>query len=709
MRWSIGWALICALSFGVACGGDDDGGMDSGVADGGTNDSGGGDGGGEMDAGMDDAGGGEDGGGEMDAGGGDDGGEMDAGMDAEPDVPPDPCQDTDGDGITDRFERAPTRDTDGDGTPDYLDDDSDGDGIPDADEFSGEDCSAPADSDGDGTPNFADGDSDGNGIDDGDESTGDFDEDGTPDYADIDNDGDGIRDVEEIGDDPASPADSDGDGSPDHMDADSDGDTISDRDEDIVDSDGDEIPNRRDADSDDDGLSDAMEAGDDDPATPPVDTDGDGAPDYIDLDSDGDGLVDASEIAEGTDPLLTDSDGDGASDLVEVASGTDPSAAGDNPASRGDFAFIMPFMDDPEPPRDILDFATDIQIADVYFLMDTTGSMSGSITALQNAIRASLIPSIVEEIPDTHFGVGEFRDYPVSPYGGSSDQPFNNFQDITGDFMAAQMATSMYRASGGRDTPESHGSALHALATGSGLPRSSVGDRAGCPAGTFGYACFRETAVPIVIMVTDVPWHNGPGDSNPYTEIAGEPQYADVVAAFSAENMRFIGIGQGTGGIAHMRQFGIDVDSVDSAGEPFVTTYSGGDAALASTIVDQIRDLIATPIDVSTVFEDDDTDAVNTAEAFLDRIEANEDGDAGRMCAPRAGEDTDADTFPDTFREVDPGDRVCFDVIVRENVTVEQTLEPQVFRATVNVLGDGFTPLDEREVVFIVPPAVQVF
>ena len=207
-------------------------------------------------------------------------------------------------------------------------------------------------------------------------------------------------------------------------------------------------------------------------------------------------------------------------------------------------------------------------------------------------------------------------------------------------------------------------------------------------------------------MFTDITWHNGPGNVNPYTSIVGEPQYADVVAALTANNVRFIGIGQGAGGIAHMSQFATDVGSVDDLGVPFVSTYTGSPAALTATIIDQIRTLITTPIDVSTRFIDDPADGVDTELAFLERIEANETGDPARMCAPRMGEDTDGDGFPDVFRAVPPGERVCFDVVVRTNNTVEPTSVPQLFRATVEVLGDGFTPLDRRDVFFVVPPVI---
>jgi hypothetical protein len=45
---------------------------------------------------------------------------------------------------------------------------------------------------------------------------------------------------------------------------------------------------------------------------------------------------------------------------------------------------------------------------------------------------------------------------------------------------------------------------------------------------------------------------------------------------------------------------------------------------------------------------------------------------------------------------------------VKQNDTVMPTLSPQVFRANLRVLGDGFTPLDDRAIFFLVPPRVEV-
>lgn len=111
-------------------------------------------------------------------------------------------------------------------------------------------------------------------------------------------------------------------------DDDADGDTILNRDEDwsdAVNTDGDRWEDWLDLDSDGDGIPDSVEAGDDDPLTPPVDTDGDGIPDFRDLDSNNDGVPDRPLPGEDDDPdgdgipssLDDDDDGDGIPDSVE--------------------------------------------------------------------------------------------------------------------------------------------------------------------------------------------------------------------------------------------------------------------------------------------------------------------------------------------------------------------------------------------------------
>ncbi|MGE0789623.1 MAG: VWA domain-containing protein [Sandaracinaceae bacterium] len=612
-----------------------------------------------------------------------------------------PAMDSDGDGISDDYEGARDGvDTDGDGTPDYLDTDSDDDGIADSIEGRVDANGAPADSDSDGVPDFRDLDSDANGIQDADESEGDLDGDGIPNAADLDDDDDGITDANEIGD-PSAPVDFDGDGMADYQDTDSDNDTIGDLHESVIDTDADGVIDRWDLDSDEDGWTDAEEAGDADLGTPPVDTDGDGTPDFRDADSDGDGLSDRDERTLGTARDNADTDGDGVSDLVEIAAcpmgdatcandATDPTSS---PRARGDFVFAEPYMMPPMPPRDTLDFATDIRVADVYFLVDTTGSMGGAIMNVRMSLRApgGIIDQVRAAIPDTWFGVGDFRDF-------GDAWLFRHVTDMTTDAAIAQSGVDTLNAGGGGDYAEGDVPALWSVATGGAVMTTPA--RSGCPAGTFGYACMRSSAVPIVVLITDAPFHNGPGGTNPY---GAYTDYATMLAAVTAARIRVVGVAVGAGGSADLQAIARDSGAVDVGGAPLVSDATSG--TVGTGIVDQIRSLAnATRFDINLVYEDDMSDAVDTWAAFVDHIEANTVGDPARGCDPRAADDTDGDGFPDTFRQVPGGTRVCFDIVVKQNDTVMPTTAPQIFRATLRVLGDGFTELDSRDVYFLVPP-----
>jgi hypothetical protein len=617
-------------------------------------------------------------------------------------LPGDP--DADGDLISDFWEDRPANaDTDGDGTPDYLDDDSDGDGVPDALEAgtirSGDE---PRDADADGLYDFRDLDSDGNAIDDAIEGAGDLDGDGVVDSSDLDNDGDLVSDVDEIGGDPTAPVDTDGDGAFDYIDIDSDQDFVGDFFESTIDTDGDGTVDRFDDDSDGDGWTDEDESGDGDPSTPPADTDFDGVYDFRDTDSDGDGLSDADERTYGTGRTEADTDGDGVTDLIEVLACPpgDASCAMDaldptmGPRMRGDFVFLEPYMMPPMPMRDTLDFATDIRVADVYFLIDTTGSMSGAINNVRSSLSTpgtGIIDQVRAGIADVWFGVGDFRDY-------SDTYIYMHRTDMTVDAAMAQAGVNTLSAGGGADWAEGDVPSLWAVATGGAIPRGSA--RSGCPAGTFGWPCFRSTAVPIVVLITDAPFHNGRGGTNPYS---GYTDYATMLAAVTAARIRVIGIAVGTGGQADLQAIASDSGAVDGAGAPLVSLASSG--TVSTGVVDQIRSLAnATRFDINVVYMDDASDGVDTWAAFVDHIEANTAGDAARGCDPRPADDTDSDGWPDTFRMVEGGTRVCFDIIVKQNDTVVPLTTPQLFRATLQVLGDGFTPLDERDVFFLVPP-----
>jgi hypothetical protein len=199
-------------------------------------------------------------------------------------------------------------------------------------------------SDSDGPPDQPDpnADTDGDTITDVQEGAGvDTDGDGTPDAGDSDSDGDGIPDYREAGDaNPATPpVDSDLDGTPDFRDTDSDNNGRADGLDGTDDFDGDGRPDFQDVDDDGDGLLDSTEVG---TGGAPTDTDGDGQPDFHDTDADADGWADG---AEGTG----DRDGDGVGDWLDPRNDVTPPALTFTPIST---TFNSPIGIDYHEPTD---------------------------------------------------------------------------------------------------------------------------------------------------------------------------------------------------------------------------------------------------------------------------------------------------------------------------------------------------------------------
>ena len=524
---------------------------------------------------------------------------------------------------------------------------------------------------------------------------------------------------------------------------DTDGDGIADQREGTADLDGDGIPNNLDDDSDGDGIPDSVEGGGGDPCSP-RDSDLDGTIDALDTDSDNDGVSDADELAAGTDPTNIDTDGDGITDLGEAAAGTDPTDPGST-IPAGDFFVVLPYNGDhvPRPLR----FGTNINQADVYFLVDMTGSMGGERTNLINGLVSVIIPGIQAAIPNVEFGAGGFDDYPYSGYGGGNDQPYYNLRDI-GPFdedrggwsIAAGPTTCPSNTAtkdigqitgapngrsdileaveglpchGGSDGPESYVPAMNSTATGSGLdwPGGSVPARGACPTypdevGTRrGYPCFRPGSLPIVILFGDYNFHNGPGGAAAYTAIPGAPTYDATVAALTGIGARVIGIWSQGAGRADYESVARDTGAVRADGTPLVFTIDPSGSGLDSTVVDAVSDLVGgTPQDVDTVTENvttppnpDNFDATRFIKSIIPY-----EGYNGTSSGPMPGV-TYASKDMTTFYQVIPGTEVEFTVDFWNDVRPPAETA-QIFRARIVVMGNGVARLDERMVYIVVPP-----
>jgi hypothetical protein len=98
---------------------------------------------------------------------------------------------------------------------------------------------------------------------------------------------------------------------------------------------------------------------------------------------------------------------------------------------------------------------------DIYFLADTTASMSPILNALKAEV-ADLLDEIQDSFIDVRFGVGEYRDFPLDEKG---DFAFMNDQSLTDDVNDVQTAILGWLVGGGPgDVPEAQLYALDLIA-----------------------------------------------------------------------------------------------------------------------------------------------------------------------------------------------------------------------------------------------------
>lgn len=397
-------------------------------------------------------------------------------------------------------------------------------------------------------------------------------------------------------------------------------------------------------------------------------------------DTDGDGLSDDDERARGTNPFEVDTDGDGYDDGVEVIAETDPRDRWSG-IPRTDFYVVLPF-EDPAIHRE-LDFRARLGRADVFFLVDTTGSMGGAIENVRTSLTTTIVPAIVDSIADAVIGVGDYRDFPISPYGDSSDWPILVRQTMTPDVPSVSRALALLVAGGGADGPESTTQGLFV----------SVADPCPVPDGGFGAACFREMSHPIIVVVTDVAFHNGPDPVNDYRGVTGARSWAETITTLREHEVRVVGVAVnawGWGGARNdLQALAEFTGSYDAAGN--LTVFDSDSGNVDTAVVGGIVDLVgAVNQDVSSMSRDEPSDAVD-ATRFITAI-----------TPVRSSRPTTFDAT--TFYDVPGGTTVTFDV------TFENTFRPaastvQIYRAYIDVRDVlSSTTLDTRNVYVVIPP-----
>jgi uncharacterized repeat protein (TIGR01451 family) len=304
---------------------------------------------------------------------------------------------------------------------------------------------------------------------------------------------------------------------------------------------------------------------------------------------------DPSTCMPGTAP---DIDCDGIPDQYDPFPTTPPFAT----ANPGLFLDIGPG----ETGTGVIDLDFFINSADVYFLVDQSASMADERDRLKadlvsgdfiqdanfdcadvnlnhladdNGLKSQgIVGGINCIIRNANFGTGFHREIPFTDYAANNQIAFDNYQDITSNRSDVLAAINRLDTIGNIDWPEASMLALNTLVSGNGMyfgtTKRGIPPRVDCPANTWGYPCFREKAIPIVILFTDAMMHNGP-TNNAYPYTASK-----------------LGITRGT----ELQYF-----PIPSTNESFGTSYSAGDLTSAVRTYTGDTSLMTSNIDKSTM------------------------------------------------------------------------------------------------------------
>ncbi len=421
---------------------------------------------------------------------------------------------------------------------------------------------------------------------------------------------------------------------------------------------------------------------------------------------------------------LPDRDGDGVSDAVEEAAGTDPDDPEDDPLSRGDFVFVVPYGAPPEPSEDTLVFEPRIRKADVFFVIDTSWSMGGIINGVRDNLRSTIVPTLAERIEDIQFGVGQFDRGPSQGPGtglAPNCAAIGSEQSSTADIDAVSDALGRLTPNCGTDEPYAQAAWLWASGDTSMWPRLRP---AGCADGEVGYGCGRPDAVPIVVLIGDEHFCES------YRQEARSgwtPSVDEIIDAHRSVGSRLLTFGRTVSRTRSDRRvssacrdqgWSADVyeriatatGAVDADGTPLVFEDATG-----STVADRIVEGIVRLAEGGSfrlsgrIRDADASDAVDVT-AFVERIVPNTAGgvadrrEPSRVCVGGlTTEDADGDGFDDHFVGVPGGTPVCFDIYPAMNTIVEAADAPQVFEGLIDVLADDRSVFDTRTVYFVVP------
>jgi hypothetical protein len=393
-----------------------------------------------------------------------------------------------------------------------------------------------------------------------------------------------------------------------------------------------------------------------------------------------------------------------------------PALAAD-PASDPIFAdgfdrtlLVAPFMGGTPQPADLA-FNSRIDNVDMYVILDRSGSMSIEITTVKNNLA-----TVVNHLTCAPSGTGDpgscvadlWAGAGTVGYSGSGIDAYRNWVDVQPSPNFAGVPTT----EPGGCCQEPLTFSIYATITGNGgtdfgftgVPaRASCGTSPAAIAGfaAFGYPCFRQGALPIVLLATDEQPLSA-GDTNK------TPDWTTIVLPqMLARGARFIGILGSTFAVntdTDLRTMATDTGAVDSANANAPLVFDGSGANAATAIENGVRAAVnGIPLRVRAVIEDDTSDSVDAVAAFVDHIQTLQLG-TPECTSGLSADDSGSDGFPDRYSGVRPGIGVCWRLVPKANTTVPASTVLQMFHAIVRVTADVDVALGTRDIYFLVPP-----
>jgi len=352
---------------------------------------------------------------------------------------------------------------------------------------------------------------------------------------------------------------------------------------------------------------------------------------------------------------------------------------------------------DEGPVRASLTLPVHLRVVDVFFLLDATASMLDEIDNVRSGLRRNVVPGVREAIPDAAFGVAFVGEFPVSPYGPSDVRPYELRVPITTDAVTVEGALERLPSWGNFDEPEAQVEGLYQLATGAGLPPYIMAS-GGCPSGGSGGACFRPDALPVIVLVTDAPMHEGPPSSPPTNDydIPGVHGYTEAVDALQRLGVFVIGLGARDSDAAspmpHLRALARDTGAVDADGRELAFDIGGSGSRVGSGIVDAVTRLAqSVPLDVDAVVIDVAGDALDASSLVTSTRPVR--------AVPATGV---REITTDSFLGVRPGTEITFELTVD---TTSLPARAEAFRvpATLVFRAFGRSVVGSQRIDILVP------